>query len=148
MMKGLLGLCLSVLPFIFGKKPSKILIIAFLLKAIIASLTDNFVVQSGKIKYPIRFLPKHFNVNILYDYLMYPMISVLLTRLTFNARPFTILKTVLGTSMLLTISQWCLEKRTKLFKYHNWSFRHSFFTLTGTLLLERGFVSFINKISK
>lgn len=148
MLRGLLAACIGVLPFIFKKRPTSILIIAFLLKGIISSLVDTYVVEAKRIKYPVRFLAKNFNLNILYDYLMYPIIAVIYTRATYASNPVMILLKTLCFSVPLTLGQWILERTTKLFKYHNWHLGHSFATLTGTLLVERGFIGFVKKVLK
>ncbi|WP_373894631.1 CBO0543 family protein [Virgibacillus natechei] len=150
MLKGLLAACVGILPFIFKfkKGPLPILIIAFLFKAFVASLTDSYVVESKRISYPARFLPKKFKLNILYDYLMYPIIGVIYTRMTYTSSPVMILLKTLGFSIPMAIGQWFLEKRTKLVKYNHWNLGHSFAALTGTLLFERSFIGLVKKVTK
>lgn len=148
MIKGLTALCIGSLPFIFRKGPIKILIIAFLFKGIIASLLDNYVVGEGRIKYPVRFFPKHFRLNIVYDYLMYPIIGVLFTRLTYKLKLIPIVLITTCLSLLMTSSQWWLERKTKLFKWQKWSVFHSFFMFMATLLTERGFTELVKKFTK
>ncbi|WP_099158283.1 CBO0543 family protein [Virgibacillus ndiopensis] len=146
MLRGLLVACLASIPFLFKKKGLIIWLLVFFSKGVLATIVDNFAVGTGRIKYPVRFFPKIFKTNILYNLLYFPLLSVVWSQITYYAPPTSILLKSLYFSVPMSICQWWMEKKTRLFEWKRWSIFHTFLCVNFSLFTIRGFVSIIKKI--
>ena len=148
MEKTLLRICLIVaiglLPTI-GKKPMKDWLIVFLLKGYISSFINTVFVTEKNIKYPVT-LTKQTNVSTLYDYLIFPLLCVWFNQTTYRSKLLGIIgQSVLYSGIVTAIEYW-LEKNTKVIKYKNWSWLHTFSTLNATFLAIRGVIDIIRRV--
>ncbi len=134
------------IPLLFRKPKLNVWLTVFFLKGVISSIIDNIVVKSGRVKYPVRPLSKIFDINILYDYLFFPMLSVLWVRMSYNAKPLTMVIQSLCFSVPMSILQWVFAKKTKLFQWNNWTPLHTFVSVNFTLWIVRGFVGLLKKL--
>lgn len=62
-------------------------VIIFLLKGSLASFIDAIMTNKNLIKYPVRFMPQYFRINILFDYLLFPIMCVLFNQMTLQKIP-------------------------------------------------------------
>ncbi|WP_408010240.1 CBO0543 family protein [Pseudalkalibacillus sp. A8] len=145
MLRVLFALCITSLPFLFRKPNLKTWIIVFFSKGVLSTLVDNYVVNTGRVKYPVRVFPNIFKTNILYDLLFFPLLSIIWVQITYNAKPLTILLRSLYFSIPMSIMQWLLEKFTRLFKWRNWTALHTFISVNFTLFTIRGLVALIKR---
>ncbi|HAQ06981.1 MAG TPA: hypothetical protein DCR24_05435 [Bacillus bacterium] len=136
------------MPFILKKQPVKDWILIFFLKAFYSVFFDSFVLRKKKITYPVRLLPQTFNINILFDVLLFPITCVHYNQMTYHS---TFIKTVLKVfvfSTPISIGEIWLEKNTKLIKYHDWHWFYSFMTLTTSFWLVRATIYLIRKFDR
>jgi hypothetical protein len=143
----LLVLGLSTFPFWLRKPPVKDWLLIFLAKTFVANLMDSILVQQKRISYPVRFLKKTFKTSILFDYLLFPIASVLYNQITYRSNLFSTLGKVLFFTIPMTVVEYRLEKKTKLITWKRWTWYHTFLTLTGTFWLVRGFIAVVRTFS-
>ncbi|MGC5326897.1 CBO0543 family protein [Brevibacillus sp. SYSU BS000544] len=146
LLRALFLVCMGSIPFLFRKPKLNVWLTVFFMKGVLASIIDNIVVNSGRVKYPVRPLSKTFDINILFDYLLFPLLSVLWVRMSYNVKPLTMVIQSLCFSVPMSIGQWVLEKKTKLFHWNNWTPLHTFASVNLTLWTVRGFVAILKKL--
>jgi hypothetical protein len=68
--------CLGLLliPFAFKRENLKEWLLVFFVKGYITSFIGHFAVKGKQVSYPIRFLPKFFKINIVFDYSLFPIL--------------------------------------------------------------------------
>ncbi|RSL29398.1 hypothetical protein D7Z54_31370 [Salibacterium salarium] len=132
-------------PFILKKPYLKTWLIVFLAKGILAFIFDVFVNRMGWVKYPVRPFPKFFDINILFDLLAFPLLSVIWVKQTYHANVITILGKSLYHSIPFSLLQWYFAKNTKLFQWKNWNLFYTFASVSFTLLTIRGFIALLKK---
>lgn len=138
--------CIGSIPFIFKKPKLNMWLIVFFSKGVLSSLIDTYVVKKGYIKYPTRPLPKAFDINILYDYLFFPLLSVVWVRMSYNAKPLKMLLQSLYFSVPMSLGQWWFQKRGMLFEWKKWTVLHTFASVNFTLFTIRGLVGLIRRL--
>jgi hypothetical protein len=144
----LVGGLISI-PFIFRKQPIKDWILVFCLKAFYSGYIDSFMVAKNKISYPVRYFPKIFNINVLFDLLLFPISCVIYNQLTYRSNFVKSLYMALPITIPMTIAEIWAEKNTKLLTYKKkWNWFYSFITLTFSLWLVRGTMAIIRKVDK
>lgn len=77
-------------PIFSRKPPMKDWILVFMFNAVTNVVIDNIVSKYKIVEYPHRILPKLFDINLLFDLLIYPNITVLYNQITFKDKPFAI----------------------------------------------------------
>lgn len=137
-----------VLLFLSLKKtPIKDWVIVYLLQAFLAIFAGVIVIEEKMLEYPVRFLPKYFDSNILYEFLILPVVCVYFNQTSYHSNiPSTILQNITYTSVL-TIIEVVLEKYTNLIKYKNWNWMYTFGSTFLIMLFVRIVIGFIRKIS-
>lgn len=140
--------CLASLPFVFKRKNLMVALIVFFAKGVLATAIDSICIKNKRIAYPARPFPKIFETNILFDLLFFPILSVLWVKSTYNTRPMVTVIRSLGFSVPMSLTQWILEKKTKLFKWNNWSIIHTFLSINFTLFTIRGMVGLIRMMTE
>jgi hypothetical protein len=148
MIKGLFALCAVWFPFVIRKPSVKEMLIVFFAKGILSTLIDAYVVNTKKIKYPVRPFPKIFNTNILFDLVFFPLLSVIWVRQSYKDKLPGILLKSLTWSVPMSIAQWYMEKTTRLFKWKKWSIFHTFASISFTLLTIRGLAAVVKRTDK
>lgn len=138
--------CIVSIPFLFRKPKLNVWITTFFMKGVLSSLIDTIVVKTGRVSYPTRPIPKIFKINILFDYLFFPLLSVLWVRWSYKVKPSTMILQSLCFSVPMSIGQWWFEKRGMLFKWNNWSILHTFAFVNLTLWTVRGFIGLLKKL--
>ncbi|MCA1321052.1 hypothetical protein LC085_14105 [Bacillus tianshenii] len=148
MIRGLFLLCVSLFPFAVKTPKYKEMLIVFFSKGVLSILLDTYVVNTGRVKYPIRPMPKIFSTNILYDLFFFPILSIFWVRQTYHDKiPYILLKS-LTWSVPMSILQWFMEKKTDLFEWKKWSILHTFASVNFTLFTIRALVGLVKKFSK
>lgn len=138
-----------LIPIIMRKPSIKDWVLVYLFNAVTNSFIDNYLTERGTVKYPVRFLPKRFNTHILFDYLIYPTLTILYNQITIKDKPFVIIfKTLYFTIPMFFIEFWAVRK-TGLIKWNKgWKWYHSFFSVTLKSLITRLFVEIIRVIDR
>lgn len=138
---------LALLPFLFRRPTTKDWILVYLWNAFVNGIVDKFLVSYRLLTYPHRLLANIFDINVLFDYLWYPIITVVYNRWTERDGPvFNIMK-LLALSIPVTGFEIWAEKWTGLVKYKKWwRWYHSFSGMLLKSLLTRRWISFIRKV--
>lgn len=146
-LRGLLVLGTGLLVMVLRKPPIKEWLMVFLLNAVTNGLLDKVIVSINKLKYPTRLLPKIFKTNILFDYLLYPTLTIVYNQATANDKPFkAFLKLFYLTLPVIFIELWA-ERKTGLIKFQKgWKWYHSFIGLTLKSLTTRLWIQWIRRI--
>lgn len=148
-LKGLLGFGFLVLPWLLmRKRPIKDWVMVFLIKGVYVSILDSLVVQQKRVTYPIRLLKKAFKINILFDYLLFPVTCIFYNQITYDSKLLGILSKALFFSIPMTIMEAGFAKKTKLIRWkRKWEWYHTLISLTLTFWLDRGIMGLIRKVS-
>ncbi|NER40350.1 hypothetical protein G3M54_02080 [Bacillus megaterium NBRC 15308 = ATCC 14581] len=108
---------LGSLPLVLKKVNIKDLLLILFMNGYTNAILDRFLVNRNILSYPVRFIPKEFKSNVLFDFLYLPTVSLWLYQLTKNDKPFKIMfKIVSIVSSLFLFELWA-EKNTKLIKW-------------------------------
>jgi hypothetical protein len=148
MIKGLFALCILGFPFLVKKPNLKEMLIVFFSKGILSTLIDAYVVNTKRIKYPVRPFPKIFSTNILYDMLFFPLLSVIWIKQSYHDNIPKILLKSLTWSIPMSFLQWFLERKSMLFKWEKWSIFHTFGSISFTLLTIRGLHGLVKRMDE
>lgn len=147
-LRGLLILGMICFPFIFKKSPSKDWILIYFFKGFLSSFIDNYVVRTGRVRYPVRLLHQWYDTSVLFNYLLFPLVCVFFNQATVRDKPSFIFLKALFFSVPMTLIEWLLEKKSNLIKWEKWSAFHTFVSETMTFLGSRGFIALIRNFLK
>jgi len=86
----MLVITIGIIPYLLRKSPVKDWILVYLLNGLTNVIIDKFMVSYKILKYPVRFFPKTFDINLLFDMLLYPIMTITYNQTTKNSSPFTI----------------------------------------------------------
>ncbi|MGD6857024.1 CBO0543 family protein [Bacillus infantis] len=138
---------ICILFFTLRKPPIKDWLLAYLFNAYTNGIIDKYVVSKKYVSYPVRFLPKLSDINILFDYLFYPTASLLANQVTSRDKGVLLfVKMIVITFIMFRIESWA-ERRTRLVKWQKgWTGYHSFASLTIKSLLNRYIIEAIRKV--
>ncbi|WP_202556360.1 CBO0543 family protein [Paenibacillus silvestris] len=146
LLRVLLLVSVASTPYVLKRKNLLMLLTVFFAKGVICTLMDSFFIKRKMISYPVRPFSKTFETNILFDLLFYPLLSVVWVRMSYNSKPAELLIRSLFFSVPMTVLQWALEKKTKLFEWKSWTILHTFACISFTLLTIRGFVGLLRML--
>ncbi|MDG5789269.1 hypothetical protein QA612_17555 [Evansella sp. AB-P1] len=135
------------IPTLFRKPSWKLWVPYFLLNGVLNHLFDAILVKTGKLKYPVRFLPRKFKINFVYDYIICAFLSVWYGQATYNSR----LPGIVGKLLLFGLPQSTYEiwgeRKTKLLKFQgNWDWVHSAFAVFIVKILTRSILEVIKRV--
>ncbi|RBP88688.1 hypothetical protein DFO70_11311 [Cytobacillus firmus] len=125
----------------------------YFIKTLVSTVFDGPVIKTKYLEYPHRYLPKFFDSNIVFLYILFPLSCVMYNQFTYKMKPIkTILSVILFSGPMTLFENW-LEKNTNLVKYHKgWNGYITFAVLSSTFLLVKGCMEGIcfldNKIHK
>ncbi|HBC94647.1 MAG TPA: hypothetical protein DCZ10_17555 [Pelotomaculum sp.] len=117
-------------------------VVIFLYKSTLDCLWGAAVINLDLLAYPFRQLPFLFDVSLLFDFWVFPILCVLYNQITRELGFRLILAYAVLFSAGITAIEYPLELYTELISYHRWSWYISFITLTITLLSSRAFIAF------
>jgi hypothetical protein len=121
----------------------------YFIKTFVSTIFDGPVIKTKFVRYPHRYLPKLFDSNIVFLYVLFPLSCVIYNQFTYGMRP---LKTVLSVPLFsgsMTILEHWLEKNTNLVEYHKgWNSFITFFVLSFTFLLVKASIEGIRYLDK
>jgi hypothetical protein len=113
--------CVASIPLVIKRKSLFMNLTVFFAKGVLSTSIDSIFIKNKKIEYPVRPFPKLFNNNILFDLLFFPLLSVIWVRWTYHSKPSVTILRSLVFSVPMSIAQWIMERKTKLFKWNDWS---------------------------
>lgn len=117
-------------------------VVVFLYKCLIDALWGAAVVNLKLLEYPYRQLPLYYEISLLFDFWVFPILCVLYNQITRKMGFRLILVYAILFSAGMTAIEYPLELYTELIKYHKWSWYITFITLTVTFLSSRAFIAF------
>jgi hypothetical protein len=127
-------------------RPVKDWIIIFLFSANLSTFLGVIIEGRKMLEYPIRFLDLYFDTNILFEYLLLPVICVYFYQTTYYSRWTNIvLQCVIYTSSITAV-EILFEEYTNLIEYHTWTWLLSFIGIFCLLLLSRFLMQLIQKL--
>lgn len=140
---------LGGLPLVLKKVNIKDSLFILFMNGYTNAIVDRFLVNRNILSYPVRFIPKEFKSNFLFDFLYLPTVSLWLYQLTKNDKPFKIIfKIVSIVSSLFLFELWA-EKNTKLIKWKKgWKWYYSLISLNIRTLFSRLVIEIINILDK
>ncbi|NNU83415.1 hypothetical protein ETC05_05985 [Geobacillus sp. BMUD] len=122
--------------------------ISFLLNAYATSFLGTVTAGAGLLEYPIRFFAAYTGNSVIFEYLLYPVVSVYVYATSRRSRGLGVVAQCAGYAAAMTALEVVFERYTDLIEYHGWTWVHSFvamFLLTlavrllaGRLLQENG----------
>ncbi|CAG7635855.1 hypothetical protein PAESOLCIP111_03712 [Paenibacillus solanacearum] len=148
MMRMLFVSCLAAAPFVLKRRHLPMHLTVFFAKGILSTAVDSVFIKRNKIEYPVRPFPNIFDTNILYDLLFYPLLSVIWVRWTSKSKPLGIVLKSLCFSVPMSIAQWIMEKRTRLFQWKSWSVLQTFAYINFTLFTIRALAGAVHLFTK
>lgn len=138
--------CFGSMFFWMLRSPIKDWLITFLLKSVITAITDCFIIAADLLDYPVRFFPKAFHTNIVFDFLVFPTLCVFYNITTEHSKLKSILVQALFYSIPVTLLELWAEKNTELIHYKHWNAFVTLITLIATFLLVRGAIAIVRKV--
>lgn len=121
----------------------------FFIKTFVSTIFDGPLIKTKYIQYPHRYLPKLFDSNIVFLYILFPLSCVMYNQFTDKMKPLKAFLSVFLFSGPMTIVENWLEKNTKLVKYSKgWNGYITFSILSFTFLLVKGCIQGIRFLEK
>ncbi|WP_281259209.1 CBO0543 family protein [Alteribacillus bidgolensis] len=118
-------------------------------KTLISTLLDGPVVKTKYIQYPYRYLPRLFDSNIVFLYLLFPMSCVIYNQLTYKMKPLKTIVCVFLFTIPMTLYEHWLEKNTNLVRFgKGWNSFYTFSVLSFTFWIVRIFIGCIRLLDK
>lgn len=138
-----------LIPIVLRKPPIKDWLLVYLYNAITNGLADRILSYYKIVKYPVRFLPNVFQSHILFDYLIYPTITVLYNQMTMKDKLFPIIyKLFYFTIPMFLVEYWAVRK-THLIKWSKgWKWYHTFISVSIKSLITRTFIGLTRMIDE
>ncbi|QCK84250.1 hypothetical protein E5Z46_14220 [Geobacillus kaustophilus NBRC 102445] len=122
--------------------------LSFLLNAYISSLAGLIVSGAGMLAYPVRLFPDYTNDSVIFEYLLYPVVSVYVYGTSRRSGWKGIWMQCAAYTGGMTAVEILLERHTDLIEYHTWKWGYSFVSMfvvtlavrvmAGRLLKENG----------
>ncbi|MET3697066.1 hypothetical protein SAMN05877753_101356 [Bacillus oleivorans] len=140
-------LLIGVVLLFFGvRKPFiKDTLLVFLLSAYFSTFIGVFVVEEKMLRYPVRFLSEYFEVSILYEYVLFPVVCMYFFQTTRHSRYIGIALQCALYTTALTIVEVLLERYTDLIEYNTWNWIYTFISNFLLMIVVRILVHLINK---
>ncbi|MBM4761478.1 CBO0543 family protein [Bacillus sp. B15-48] len=143
---GLLGLGIGLLPFVFRRTGLKDWLLVFFASAFSNGVIDKIIVANNFLKYPVRLLPKYFQVHILFDALLYPLVNIMYNQLTLKDNHLIALFKLFYFIIPMVVIEVWAERRTKLIEFkRGWRWYHSFVSLMVKSFFSRFWIRCVQK---
>ncbi|MBB6285001.1 CBO0543 family protein [Geobacillus subterraneus] len=130
-----IGIGLLLLSFRF--LPKREVWLSFLLNAYAASFFGAVVAGAGLLEYPVRFFAAYTANSVIFEYLLYPVVSVYVYATSRRSRGLVLVAQCAGYAAALTGLEVIFERYTDLIKYHRWTWAYSFVTMFFLTLAVR-----------
>lgn len=131
----------------FRRGPIKDWFLVYLFKALISAITDTSVANKKLVQYPVRYFKKTFKINIVFDYVIFPLVCVLYSQATRGMSTTKGILSVFSLSIPMTIAEEMLDRYTNLIKYsRQWSWKKTLIYLTLTFWASRFFIGAVRYI--
>ncbi|AGT32415.1 hypothetical protein M493_10770 [Geobacillus genomosp. 3] len=121
------GVGLLLLSFRF--LPARDVWVSFLLNAYAASFFGSIVAGAGLLEYPVRFFAAYTDNSVIFEYLLYPVVSVYVYATSRRARWPGAAAQCAGYAAALTALEVVFERYTDLIEYRAWKWEYSLVTM-------------------
>ncbi|PJW13938.1 hypothetical protein CV945_11105 [Geobacillus sp. Manikaran-105] len=121
------GVGLLLLSFLI--LPARDVWVSFLLNAYAASFFGSIVAGAGLLEYPVCFFASYTNNSVIFEYLLYPVVSVYVYATSRRARWPGVAAQCAGYAAVLTALEVVFERHTDLIEYHGWKWEYSLVTM-------------------
>ncbi|MBT2639762.1 CBO0543 family protein [Bacillus sp. ISL-39] len=119
----------------------------FFIKTFVSTIFDGPIVKRKYVKYPHRYLPKLFDSNIVFLYILFPLACVMYNQFTYKMQPVKEVLSVFLFSGPMTVLEHWLEKKTNLVTYRKgWNSFITFSVLSFTFFLVNRTIKLIRMI--
>lgn len=126
-------------PTLFRKPGSQIWLPLFIINGIVNIIFDKILIETNQVKYPVRFLPKLFKINIIYDLLVCPFLSVWFCQSTYTLDIKDFIKKLFLYGTPQAMYEIILERKTNNLKFTGkWKWIYSAFLVFIVKLISRG----------
>ncbi|WP_404452005.1 hypothetical protein LG329_16885 [Virgibacillus necropolis] len=138
---------IALLCYSLKKLPFKEWILVYLLTSYFSIVIGVLVVEENMLYYPVKFLNEHFESNLLFEYLWFPIITIYFYRTTYHSRYFGILLQGVLYISVLTFFEMLFEKYTDIIEYHTWTWMHTFASALFLIIFIRTFVKLYSHLN-
>ncbi|MET3697598.1 hypothetical protein SAMN05877753_106196 [Bacillus oleivorans] len=133
----------------FRKGSIKDWFLVYLFKGIISSLIDTPIAKNKLVQYPTRYFSRSYDTNIIFDYIVFPMVCVVYSRITNKMKGLSAILSVFFLSIPMTLVEEWLQRKTKLINYsRQWNWLNTLIYLTLTFWSSRVFVTSVRFFDK
>lgn len=135
-----MGILLGIIffPTLFKRPTYKLWVPFFLWNGLVNVMLDTYLVKTNKVKYPVRFKPRKFKINIIYDVFICPYLSVWYCQSTYNDKLLTIIKKLFLWGLPQSVYEILLERKTNTLKFQmGYKWYHSLFLVFVVKILSR-----------
>ncbi|WNF38401.1 CBO0543 family protein [Bacillaceae bacterium IKA-2] len=116
----------------------------YFMKTLVCTLIDGPVIKKKYLQYPNRYFPKSFDSNIIFLYVIFPLLCVIYNQFTYKMKPLKSILSIFLFSIPFTLLENWLEKNTNLVKYSKgWNGFFTFTVFSATFLLVKVCIEFI-----
>ncbi|GAE25598.1 hypothetical protein JCM9140_1601 [Halalkalibacter wakoensis JCM 9140] len=131
---------------LFKRPSSKLWISLYLSNCLFNYLFDKSLVETKQIEYPVRFKPKIFKINVIYDFLVCPFLSVWYCQSTYHSKWSGIIGKLILFSIPQAIYEVLLERKTDALKFKGkWKWLYSFYLVFLVKIISRSIFAFMKK---
>ena len=117
-------------------------VVVILFKCLLDILWGSAVVSQKMIEYPVRLFAPYYETCIFFELWIFPVSCVWYNQVTRERGLGGIFFYALLFSMVITAIEYPIEKYTQLIRYIRWDWFTTFYTVTLTFLISRGFIGF------
>ncbi|WP_246880066.1 CBO0543 family protein [Bacillus suaedae] len=148
-MRILVAVTIGLLPLFLRKPPIKDWLLVYFFNAISNGFIDQIIAKQKIVKYPVRLLPKLFKKHIVFDYLVYPTITIFYNQVTSKDKPITIFYKLLFFSIpMLFVELWAAKKTDLVDWKKGWAWYHTLISITIKSSVTRLFIGLVRAIDK
>ncbi|QQK75235.1 hypothetical protein HUG15_06210 [Salicibibacter cibarius] len=141
-------LCLFLLPFTLRKKGVKEWGLIFFSTGYVASILAQLAVKAKKIEYTVRPLPRYFDGNVVYEYLVLPLFCVWFNQSTYHAKIWGVVGRAFFYSGIHTLIEYFVEKKTGAVSWKSWNWFYNTTSIAMVFIGSRGILSLWKWLSK
>jgi hypothetical protein len=128
------------IPTLFKKPSVKVWLPLYLINCLFNLIFDKYLVNTGKVKYPIKLIPKKkLRINFVYDFLVCPYILIWFCQSTYHSNLKEIIKKLFIFAVPQTAYEIFFERKTDNLKFlKGWNWVRSIFLVFIVKMLSRG----------
>jgi hypothetical protein len=136
--------------FTLFKRPTvKVWLPLYLTNCLFNYLFDKVLVETKQVAYPIRFSPSFLKINVIYDLLVCPFLSIWYCQATYNSRLPRLISKLILFATPQAMYEILLERKTNALEFKgHWRWLYSFCLVFGVKILSRMMLELLKKLVK